>query len=160
MHPIWSATFSGKDVSWVATGVPDNITIPRVDGEMLGYSIELFPFDLRYGSGIVTVAGTILLEDPTRPLLDLQGTAKGIGYDGVPWPGNYLVRVSLTGKWPAPDLAGQLRLYQEIRSCQARPGKCPALALDIPLSLELEIDEVLLLLVLGCWMWWRVEHCR
>ncbi len=142
MHPIWSATFSGKDVSWVATGVPDNITIPRVDGEMLGYSIELFPFDLRYGSGIVTVAGTILLEDPTRPLLDLQGTAKEIGYDGGALAGKLSGKISLTGKWPAPDLAGQLRLYQgRLDLAKLGQANAPALALDIPLALVLEIDE-------------------
>lgn len=142
MHPIWSATFSGKDVSWVAKAVPGNITIPRVNGKMLGDGIELFPFDLHYGSGMVTVAGTILLGEPTHPLLDLEGTVKRIGYDAGALAGKLSGKISLAGKWPNPSLAGTLRLHQgRLDLAKLGDTTIPVVTLDVPLALELEIDE-------------------
>ncbi|NMB12704.1 MAG: hypothetical protein GX977_10495, partial [Firmicutes bacterium] len=141
-QPMLRAQLSGKNVKWAASGLPNALVMPRVRANLEGSRIELTPFDLHYGDGIMTVAGTILLEELDHPLLDLKGTVKGVGYDSGPFAGRLSGEIALAGRWPTPLLAGQLRLHQG-RLDLARLGQTSVPVVDIPLAVDVEIDDSL-----------------
>lgn len=141
-QPVLSAQLHGEDLTWAAPGLPGTIVIPRVRADMQDSRVDLAPFDVNYGDGTITVMGTVLLEGLDHLSLDLKGKVRKVWYDSGAFTGRLSGEISLAGIWPTPHLAGQLRLYQG-RLDLARLGQTTIPTVDIPLAIELEIDESL-----------------
>lgn len=139
-QPTWKADLRGENLTWLIPGLPDAVTIPRVKAEMLGSRVDFTNLVLHYGGGIMTVDGTVLLESPENPSFDLTGNVDGIRYESEAFAGKLSGEISLQGPWPRPLLRGQLYLHQG-RLDITRLGKTTPTAMDIPLAVDLGIDD-------------------
>ncbi|NLY51932.1 MAG: hypothetical protein GX063_03385 [Firmicutes bacterium] len=94
------------------------------------------------GGGVITGEGTVSLENFHHPVLDLTGEVSELTYSSGPFAGKLSGDISLAGIWPQPLFSGRLSLQQGSFDL-GKLGQTGTLAFELPLAVDVEIDDSL-----------------